>query len=111
MGNVIRGEFGTSHKKENITDPDRIEAEHFDLMTRLIESGAVGRLFNLRYTYATFCDAQEKVKEYTLQQLVGMIEEHDESDWAQDPAFYRAVFKEMKSRLDRELAKNNNQLK
>lgn len=71
MGNVIRGEFGSTPK--DITDPDVILAEHFDLMTERIQSGAVERLFNLQYSKSTFIDAQEKVRNYTMRQLAEVI--------------------------------------
>ncbi|HOZ37061.1 MAG TPA: hypothetical protein PLR18_04535 [bacterium] len=105
MGNVIQGEFGASHRGENITGPDVIKAEYYDLLTGLIKSGAVERLFHLQCSPSTFRDVQNKVRNYTTQQLAEVIEGSSERDWAQNPAFYRAVFNEMKIRLDRELNK------
>ncbi len=92
MGNVIKGEFGGNQKNVEITSPDVIRAEHFDLMNELLKSGAIERLMRLSFSPTTFREAQEKVSGYTTQQLFDEIQRYTESYWGKNPAFFRAVF-------------------
>ncbi|MDD5342034.1 MAG: hypothetical protein PHI73_01745 [Patescibacteria group bacterium] len=108
MGEILKfnpnrqtgGENGQPESELIMPDADRV-----DFFTKFLSDGSAGKLMSLDASTSSSRQSREIVTSYTFDELFDWLEKSSENDWKIRPAFYQAVFEELKSRLDHILKK------
>ncbi len=95
-GNQPENESATEVKADKKVDS---RADHFTRFIQFSSAGNVERLMSLPVSQSSLFQSIEIVKKYETEDLIGWLEKTEENDWRQKPAFFRAIFSELRSRL------------
>jgi len=112
MGEIIHFDFKNKKviKNQSENEPDeKIEADkkeleqiaQYEKFTQFLLSGDAKKLMRLPVSPTSFQEARELVKNYKTDELIGWLEKTDENEWKKKAAFFRAIFAELRFRLDK----------
>lgn len=117
MGEIIRFDFKKgkriddkkepSDKKETVskkTEGKNINNESEDELLRryallIIKTGNFKKLMQLPVSPSTLETNKQIVKDYTTEELLGWLEDKEESDWVAKASFFQAIYNELKLRF------------
>lgn len=103
MGEVINFDFKNKKiiEKQNLQPEINVVTEkgtkeQYVRFAKFLISDKAKKIMNLPVTRTSYAEIEKTIEGYSIQEMVGWLENSREEDWQKKPSFFRAIIERMK---------------